>query len=77
MLYEVRDPVLGAGGVLHVEVLALATTDGLVVRIEYVAGVADPADRPQRGRLQLTRSTASTRPTADPGRTGLDEAGYN
>ncbi|HVN41666.1 MAG TPA: DUF4450 domain-containing protein, partial [Steroidobacteraceae bacterium] len=34
MLYEVRDPVLGAGGVLHVEVLALAATEGLVVRIE-------------------------------------------
>ena len=34
MLYEVRDPVLGAGGVLHVEVLALAATDGLVVRVE-------------------------------------------
>ena len=34
MLYEVRDPLLGPAGVLNVEVLAFAATDGLIVRAE-------------------------------------------
>ena len=47
MLYEVRDPVLGAGGVLHVEVLALAATDGLVVRVEMeTSSLVTPAAAP-------------------------------
>ena len=34
MLYEIRDPLLGAGAVLHIHAIALHQTDGLVVRIE-------------------------------------------
>jgi hypothetical protein len=34
MLYEVHDPLLGAGGVLDLTVLALYQTDGLIVRAE-------------------------------------------
>jgi hypothetical protein len=64
MLYEVRDPVLGAGGVLHVEVLALAATDGLVVRVEYVAGVAcrEPVEPADPGRPASTRPATTTTP---------------
>ena len=32
LLYEVRDPLLGAGGVLKIEVLAYDQTEGLIVR---------------------------------------------
>ncbi len=34
MIYEIRDPLLGSGGVLNLTVLALHTTDGLIVRAE-------------------------------------------
>ncbi len=34
MIYDVRDPMLGAEGVLHIEAYALAVTEGLVVRVE-------------------------------------------
>ncbi|MGA2327590.1 MAG: DUF4450 domain-containing protein [Bryobacteraceae bacterium] len=34
MLYEIRDPLLGAGAVLHLHAIALHQTDGLIVRIE-------------------------------------------
>ena len=34
MLYEVRDPLLGAGAVLRIHAIALHQTDGLAVRIE-------------------------------------------
>ena len=43
MLYEVRDPLLGAAGVLNVTVLALADTEGLVVRAE-LSGAAAPVE---------------------------------
>lgn len=32
MLYEIRDPLLGSSGVVHLAVLALDQTDGLIVR---------------------------------------------
>jgi hypothetical protein len=38
MLYEIRDPLLGADGVLRLHALALFQTDGIVVRLE-AAGV--------------------------------------
>ncbi len=41
MLYEIRDPLLGAEGVLNLTVLALAATDGLILRVA-VAGT--PSD---------------------------------
>ena len=41
MLYEIRDPLLGAGGMIRLTVVALAATEGLVIRIEYVAGGAE------------------------------------
>jgi hypothetical protein len=34
MVYEIRDPALGSNGVLHVELYALAATEGLVVKAE-------------------------------------------
>jgi hypothetical protein len=34
MLYEIRDPLLGPSGVLQLAVIALPTTDGLIVRVE-------------------------------------------
>ena len=34
MLYEIRDPLLGSDGVLHIAVLAMNATDGLIVRAE-------------------------------------------
>lgn len=34
MLYELRDPLLGPGGMLRLHVLALVETDGLIVRAE-------------------------------------------
>ena len=43
MLYEVRDPLLGAGGVLNVTVLALFDSEGLVVRAE-LAGATAPVE---------------------------------
>ena len=46
MLYEIRDPVLGPGGVLRLTAVALDQTDGLIVRVEFVAGVADPGIGP-------------------------------
>jgi hypothetical protein len=39
MVYEIRDPLLGRDGVLRVTVLAMHTTDGLIVRAE-AAGVS-------------------------------------
>jgi len=33
MLYEIRDPPLGAGGVLRIEGIALHQTDGIVVKV--------------------------------------------
>lgn len=41
MRYTVRDPLLGAGATLELEVLALAATEGLVVRAE-ISGGAEP-----------------------------------
>jgi Domain of unknown function (DUF4450) len=34
MRYEIRDPLLGSAGVLELEVIALASTDGLILRAE-------------------------------------------
>jgi hypothetical protein len=34
MLYEIRDPLLGPGGVLRLAAVALDQTDGLIVRVE-------------------------------------------
>jgi hypothetical protein len=34
MLYEIRDPLLGAGAVLQLHAIALHRTDGLIVRLE-------------------------------------------
>ena len=41
MRYTVRDPLLGEGAVLELEVLALNTTEGVVVRAE-VSGATVP-----------------------------------
>ena len=41
MLYEIRDPLLGMGGVLNLTVLALSATDGIILR---VATAGTPAD---------------------------------
>ncbi len=38
LLYEIRDPLLGAGGVLRVTAVACDQTEGLIVRAEYAAG---------------------------------------
>jgi hypothetical protein len=38
MIYEIRDPLLGPGGVLHVSAYALSETDGLIVRAQYHGG---------------------------------------
>ncbi len=43
MLYEIRDPLLGAGGVLHLHAIALHQTDGLIVRIE-ASGLTAPVE---------------------------------
>ncbi len=43
MLYELRDPLLGPAGVLKVTVLALADTEGLVVRAELL-GATGPVE---------------------------------
>jgi hypothetical protein len=43
MLYAVRDPLLGAEGVLNVAVLALSDSEGLAVRTE-LAGAAGPVE---------------------------------
>jgi hypothetical protein len=40
MLYEIRDPLLGRGGVVRLAVLALDRTDGLIVRAEAHAAPA-------------------------------------
>lgn len=38
LLYDIRDPLLGQRGVLHVHLLAMHETDGLVMRSNYQAG---------------------------------------
>jgi hypothetical protein len=43
MLYEISDPALGASGVIHVEVMALADTEGLTVRAE-LSGMSTPVE---------------------------------
>ena len=43
MRYTVRDPLLGAGAALELEVLALNTTEGVVVRAE-ISGVTAPVE---------------------------------
>eukprot|EP01031_Cornospumella_fuschlensis_P001463 gene1463-1826_t len=43
MRYTVRDPLLGAGVTLELEVLALAATEGLVVRAE-ISGGTEPVE---------------------------------
>ena len=43
MLYEVRDPLLGAGAVLRLHAIALHQTDGLVVRVD-VEGLTAPVE---------------------------------
>jgi len=43
MLYEVRDPLLGANGVLRLEAIALHQTDGIVVKVE-ATGLSRPVD---------------------------------
>jgi len=46
LLYEIGDPLLGAGGRLHLHVLALHDTDGLVLRWELAAAHGS-RDRPE------------------------------
>jgi hypothetical protein len=41
MFYEVRDPLLGRNGTLHIAVLAMNTADGLIVRAEALQVRAD------------------------------------
>ncbi len=43
MLYEIRDPLLGAGAVLHLHAVALHQTDALVVQIHAV-GLTEPLE---------------------------------
>ena len=43
MLYDIRDALLGPGATLHLEVLALAATEGLVLRTE-LHGPAPPVE---------------------------------
>ena len=43
MLYEIRDPLLGAGAVLRLHAIALHQTDGLIVRVE-AGGIAEPVE---------------------------------
>jgi hypothetical protein len=43
MLYEIRDPLLGANATLRLHAIALHQTDGLIVRVEAV-GVAAPVE---------------------------------
>jgi len=43
MLYEIRDPLLGASAVLHLLAVALHQTDGLIVRVE-ASGLAAPVE---------------------------------
>jgi len=38
LLYEIRDPMLGADATLNLHVLALNDTDGLVIRFQFAAG---------------------------------------
>ena len=40
MLYEIRDPLLGSDGAVRLAVLALDQTDGLILRAEFVTGIA-------------------------------------
>jgi hypothetical protein len=42
--YEIRDPLLGSQGVLHLHVLALHESDGLVLRAWYTPGPAPRQD---------------------------------
>jgi hypothetical protein len=44
MLYEIRDPLLGAGAVLRLHAIALHQTDGLIVRIETAGAPARGAE---------------------------------
>jgi hypothetical protein len=43
MLYEIRDPLLGAGAVLRLHAIALHQTDGLAVRVE-ASGLTGPIE---------------------------------
>jgi len=43
MLYEIRDPLLGANAVIHLHAIALHKTEGLIVRIE-IKGLATPTE---------------------------------
>ena len=43
MLYEIRDPLLGAGAVLQIHAIALHQTDGLIVRLE-ARGLSAPVE---------------------------------
>ena len=43
LLYEIRDPLLGPRGVVHLHLLALHETDGLILRFAY-----EPGDRASR-----------------------------
>jgi hypothetical protein len=45
MLYEIRDPLLGAEAVLRLHAIALHRTDGLIVRVEF----ENPAPASDRG----------------------------
>ena len=42
MIYEVRDALLGADGTLRVEALALAATEGLIVRVTWRGSIGPP-----------------------------------
>ena len=43
MLYEIRDPLLGPGGVLRLHAIALHQTDGVIVRIA-ASGLGEPVE---------------------------------
>ena len=44
MLYEIRDPLLGADAVLRLHAIALHQTDGLIVRVETAGALAGGAE---------------------------------
>ena len=48
LLYEIRDPLLGAEGVLRIAAVAYHQTEGLIVRAEY--GVGQVSELPRSGQ---------------------------
>ena len=58
MLYEIRDPLLGASAVLHLLSVALHQTDGLIVRVE-ASGLAAPVEIAVVPRLIESESVVS------------------